>query len=311
MNLFDIKKKHHFVMQNYLKLWKLGVNEGSSKQGVWAYSKERKTTHFFTDLDSTAQERYFYELHIDEDVFGLLYSRYGQYSECKEALQWLETLMHIHQYKEAKEYNHDKLKSININILEEIYAKQESKVSRILQSIDGDLDIFIDNIINHRESPTSLAYIFFFQLFRTKSYRNSLDTHLNKLSISWSDGQSREFSLQQKENYLKASAYLETMVSTTRLITSGFSIEFLENNNHKKFITSDTPSIFIDGLNHQISTMVGYMPLTPNLAMLVRGNSIRKIAIFRKNISQDIVMSYNKHMKNSNSSYLYSTSKHF
>lgn len=311
MNLYDIKKKQHFVMQNYLKMWQCGVNENSSKLGVWAYSKERKTTNFFTDLNSTAQERYFYELHMDRDVFGLLCSKYEQHSECKETLKWLETLKHIHEYKMAKEHNYDKLNSININILEEVYAKQESEISKILQLIESNLDGYIDDLINHEQSLNSLAYTFFLQLFRTKSFRNGLDHLLHKLSINWGDGHNRELSFHQKENYLKASAYLETIVCTSKLIKNGFTIELLENNNPKKFITSDTPSVLIGGLEHHISTVVGYMPITPHLAMIIRGTSVRKIALFRTVINQAQVIMYNKHMKNSACQSLYSTSKHF
>lgn len=308
MTEIKVKKRHHYVMQNYLERWKGFDKSKSKKEGVWVENKVRKSNYFCTDLNSISQINYFYALDVDQDVLGLLRYRYDKHPECKSTLEWLALLALLDEYKKKELYNYEKLDVINKNVLEDEYSRFEDVFARILQSIDNDLELYISSLVNKESDLRVLVFIFVFQAFRTKVMRDMLSDKMIEILVDWGDGERRLSSI-QKENYLKASLYLDSISSSLRICSNDFSIELLINNNKKGFITSDAPAVIISGSDFELSKFEGFMPLTPNIGMVIRGRRLVGKNFFLTKISQQQLIRFNKLIKNSFCEQLYSKVK--
>ncbi|NQZ49512.1 MAG: DUF4238 domain-containing protein [Moritella sp.] len=303
----EVKKKHHYVMQNYLSRWK---GKGTSKkEGVWVKNISQKSTYFCTDLNSIAQINYFYELHLDQDTFGLLLYRYEKYEQCKSSLQLLSTLVEIDEYKKKKLLNHEKMNVFNTNILEDSYSRLERNLAKILQSIDKNLSGYINKLIFNEANLSDLILLFIVQLFRTRAMKELLDKEMRSIYVNYGDG-AKGLLLKQKDNYLKASLYLDSIVTSSKFCSEKYSIEILINNNSTLLVTADAPAIVISKQKDwELSKFVGYMPLTPRIGMIVRGHQPLNKSLIVRVIDQREVLKLNKLTKNSFCKQVYSKVK--
>ncbi len=157
------KKKHHYVMKNYLERWK-GIDiDKSKKEGVWVINKANKSNYFCTDLNSIAQINYFYELNMDRQIFGLLIYKYRDYSICSSTLDWMELLISVDDYKKDGLFNYEKLGLINNAVLENEYSRIESLLAKILQPTDEDFHSFIKSLADDGGNLQGLVALFVFQ----------------------------------------------------------------------------------------------------------------------------------------------------
>ena len=298
-------------MRSYLKRWK-AEREGT-KDGIWVKNQKSGAVFFVSDLNNIAQKRYFYELSLEQYTFALLRYRYDKYPECKSALEFLSLLVKVEKYKENKLPKFEELSKFNKNVLEDEYSRIEGFLAIILTSIDEDLDKFIQDLLSSKSHLEDLILLFIVQAFRTKKMRETLSNKMKTIFIEKQNGESIELTSEQKSNYLKASSYLDSISTTSRIVKGNYSIELLRNENKAKFVTSDTPAIVTKYNKGSVANgkfeLEGFMPLNPTLAMVVRGHLLLNKNLVIKHVSQKEVLSWNKIMKSSGCTQVYSQSK--
>lgn len=307
---YQVTKKQHYVMQNYLKRWK--SERKNMSDCVWVKQVSNGSVSCVTSLKKIAQEWYFYELNLDKDTYGLLLYRYKNLPECRSALDFLSVLIKVDEYKKEKLPNFQELHKINKNVLEDEYSRIENFLAIILSAIDSDINQFSQDLIDGKYSVKDLVFLFILQSFRTRQLRDILSREMKAIFLENKE-ERKELNKEQRENYIKASSYLDSISTTNKIINSGFTVELLVNKNKKLFLTSDAPAIITkydsNHLNPNAAYLEGYMPLTPNIAMIIRGYQSFKKRLVVREVTQQDVLSWNKIMKKSGCSQLYSKTK--
>lgn len=302
MASLEAKKKHHYVMQSYLARWKSISSDKSKKEGIWVYNKKTKSSYFCTDLNSMAQIGYFYEIYIDSDVLGLLNGCYLKYDECRPLLEQFEVLRRYDEVKGSlpiDDIDVD-LSIINKNFLEDLYSKLENVVAKVVASINEDISIHTTKIIQGKDSMDAFVAIFMLQLHRTKLCRDAAQNEIHRLFISNPNEEQRELSEEQKNNFIKASLLLDSIVTTAKFTRLNYSVEILINSTNIKFITTDNPAnIYNYENNGNLSTFVGYMPLTPSIGLIIRGHKVEGNNYIVRRISHAEALAINKNMRQS------------
>ncbi|WP_139476932.1 DUF4238 domain-containing protein [Aeromonas veronii] len=300
MASLEAKKKQHYVMQNYLARWK-SESTDKKNEGIWVFNKTNRRTYFCTNLNNIAQIGYFYEIYIDSDVLGLLNGRYLKYAECRPLLEQFDVLRRYDEIKKnlpIDEINVD-LSIVNKNYLEDQYSKLENVLAKVIASINEDIYAHTIKIIQKKDSMDALVAIFMLQLHRTKLCRDAAHNEIQRLFIKEPNGTDRELSEEQKNNFIKASLLLDSIVTTIEFTKKSYSVELLVNRTNIKFITTDNPANIFNYENRgDLSTFVGYMPLTPSIGLIIRGHKVEGKNYFVRSISHAEALAINKRIQN-------------
>lgn len=300
------KKRQHYVMKNYLKRW-MGDSEQSEKPGVWVHNLKANKINFSTDLNSIAQRKFFYELDLDRDTFGLLRYKYEQYPECKSLLGILELLVYVNEYKSKKLKNYENLQKLNKNVLEDRYSKYESALANQLEVIDKNIWDFITALVTGKLDLSDLVGLFVFQCFRTPKMRDVLSRKMHRIFVNRGDG-NKELTEYQKKNFINACTFLDITVLTKAITKANYSIELLINTTDEYFITSDEPALILNS-GIDLSALKGYMPLTPENAMIIRGTKPTGKNLSIRGVQKAEVTELNNLIKDFGCTQIYSKSK--
>lgn len=274
MDFKNIKTRQHYVPKAYLKYWKSDIlSSKGAKSGVFALFKKENKIGFCTNLSNISQEKFFYQLNIDDDVYAILNYRYKNRGVvAEELLKEFHLLSVVEKYKENKELNYEGLDVININYLENKYEIIERKLNKTLESINNNLYSYLNSIKTRELDFKDLIGLFFTQHFRTNVMLEKLDDFFGPMYIGRGD-ERKELTDEQKRSYLRSSIFLESMLSVDDFLKEKFCVELLINNSNNNFISSDSPAIFIGDMlaERKMSNFVGYMPLSPRIGMCIFG----------------------------------------
>ena len=269
-------KKQHYVSRFYLKNW-LSKSNGKIK----VYNKKNNKEYFCTDLNSISQERFFYELHITQNVFDLILSRY--YTKAlnnpflKEFIELSNLLLRLNEYQNDKNYNYEKTKVINKNVLEKEYSKIENVISNVINQINNDLNTYLHELKKNPKKSLALIELFNIQFYRTKQMREKLNDIIKKLFVK-KDNIEKKLSDDETIAFFKIMQYLDPLIESQKIIENGFSIELIKNNTENNFITSNSPAIIdkVDG------KYMGFMPITPSIFLIVQFQTTAKKFNYRE-----------------------------
>ncbi len=306
--LLNKKVKQHYVPKGYLKNW-IPV-KSKTKPGIWVHNKIENKHYFCTDLNSLGQIRYFYEIDIDQDVLDLLIYKYHKESTlCHMFLKRFSVLNVLNKYKEGRFEHYEKLNIINRNFLESEYENMENIFLKSINEIGRDFKSYILGVKNGQYNLDDLLGFYVFQLFRTKQMRDNLANYLKDLSIS-RDGVKKKLNESQKNNYIKCSLFIEALNYIERF-ANNYSIELLINNSDTKYITSSSPSLVLthnekDG-RYNLSNFEGYVPLSPKVAMILRGDKPCSSDLIFRQVNVETVNKYNKKIVEMTAEQIYST----
>jgi hypothetical protein len=302
MNIKEKVKKQHYVSKFYLKNW------FTDKKQLKVITKNNNNKKFNpTNLDSIAQQRFFYKVDITQNVFDLLLSRYYNNNLCKDILQEMQVLLKIDKYKKEERESFEKLDIININILEEKYSKIESHISPVIEKIENNIIQYINDLILNKENIHILVDFYFLQLYRTKKMRNSLNKIMSELHVT-KNNITNKLSDEEKENFITIMQFIDPIVEVEKFYKKKFSIELIINSSKLNFYTSDAPAFITTKKEKEISEIEGFMALTPKVGMIIRGYQLnKKILIFRQVYNKKIIARYNKVIYGNADSHIYCT----
>jgi len=295
----SIPKRQHYVSQTYLEYW-LAAREakaGEKSMGVRTFNKVRNQAMFATDLNSISQVRYFNRLDVDQDVYDMLAYKYSEQAGVAAlVVKEFQILIGIDEYKKRGEPHADQLDDINKRFLEDKFTVLESRFSKTLNLISADVGLYIKSLVERQNDIRDLLGIFAVQLFRTKHARDVVTSEVKKLVIVREDGE-KQLSEQQAGNVLKSILFIDSLLFGERLGAGDYSVELLVAQGQEKFITSSSPAIILsksDEGQKDLSDFEGFMPLTPSVALVVRGRRPLGRNLMFRGVSKGEVSIFNK-----------------
>lgn len=252
----EIKKKHHYVSQFYLKRWANSVN-------MIYVNRENKS--FSSNINNIGFENYFYKItrlqkHQRERLLGL----HDMNLPFKESLEELFKLEDMHILGE-KLIDYSKKKGVSAkeseiyykinlfvsNILEEKYSIEESVFADFLRKLDNSLRLTL------KDYDVLLTFVFS-QLVRTPKKRESILLNYEK-NKKIRD----EFSYPEYKTFVIYSCILFSEEISISLMSNLVKIFIYKNKTDVNFITSDDPCF-----NASTEKIKIFFPLSP-LTMLV------------------------------------------
>jgi hypothetical protein len=301
MNIEKKVKRQHYVSKFYLKNW---LCTKTNKLKV--INKNDKNEFFTKNLDSIAQQRFFYKINITQNVYDLLLSKYHDNEACHSLLYEMQALIEIDKYKKEKKLHFKKLDIININILEEKYSKIESEIAPIIEKINNNIFEYITDLILNKKDIDILISFYFLQLYRTKKMRNSLSNLMNELFVT-KGNKTNKLSEEEKENFITVMQFFEPIVEVEKFYKQDFSIELIINSTKLNFSTSDSPSFLTTIKEESISKIEGFIPLTPKVGLIVRGYQINTRINIKQVYNKKVITRYNKVVYGNADTYIYTT----
>lgn len=258
------------------------------------------------NLDSIAQQRFFYKIDITQNVYDLLLSKYYDSEACHSLLYEMQVLIEIDKYKKEKKLHFEKLDIININILEEKYSKIESDIAPIIEKINNNIFEYIIDLILNKKNIDILISFYFLQLYRTKKMRNLLSNLMNELFVT-KDNKTNKLSEEEKENFITAMQFFEPIVEIEKFYKQDFLIELIINSTKLNFSTSDSPSFLTTIKEEGISKIEGFIPLTPKVGLIIRGYQSNTRISIKQIHNKKVISMYNKVIYGNADTYIYST----
>ncbi len=294
-----IKKKQHYVPRGYLKYWLTSreCKPGEKSQGVWVYNVNgARENRFSTNLMDISQQRYFYKLVVDIDVCNLLRCKYQDSDPVIiQLVELFEFLLQVNEVEKSSEECAGVTDIAGKLYLEKLYEKIEGKFQKTIDAINESIQIYTSNLTSGKANLLDLIGIFVVQLFRTKKMRRDCSNEIKGLT-SHRANEKIDFNTSQEDSFLKVVLFVDAMAFAYDLAGKEFSVELLENLEGESFLTSNSPAfrISIPEEKNSIEKFVGFMPLSPRIAMIIRGyKPIEKNFLVRR-ISNQEVSHWNK-----------------
>jgi hypothetical protein len=299
----------HYVPKFYLERWKAPIDAKNSR--IWVYNKLDKRKFAATDLNSVSQINRFYRVGMDDVVHAMVQYKYEKFLHLPHVqvlLSGLEGVMHVNDYITAKHPEHEKLKFIPTNFLENRYGEIESKLGATLKEITCDKELLEETLRSKPEAFRSdLIALFCTQYFRTSSARK-VTVHQVRNMFLERNGVKTKLAPAQVENVVKCILFIDSLLLVDRMISSKISVHINLNTTDVDFLTSSSPAI---GYNpdEKLDNFSGFMPLTPKLSMVIRRSegSLPQILVRESNL--DIVIKGNSLIYKKSDGDIYCTSK--
>lgn len=291
----NIKHKHHYVFQAYLKNW-------AKNKKISCYNFRDKKT-FCTSSEKIANQHDFYKIRkINDDERKVLVlcvplapaeikpfeNILAAYQEPIRMMKIAEEFKNIieHQFhntnskleKSLNELIHTAKVGVN-NMIEDMYSEMESKAMQsIREIISGNLDFYyrpqtvMAGINDEMDSKIEFIYFVCVQYFRTKNMRQKFIS--NMIKIPSMDFEKNGIKKENIDFENIAHLYFEFLSSrlADNLYTKQSHLTVLRNNTQVPFITSDQPVINLKAdykSQEDVKELIFYYPLSPAVAILL------------------------------------------
>lgn len=310
----QIKYKHHYVPQGYLKKWY------DNKNRLWI---NRNNNIFTTRSNNICQEKFFYKIEIlnDNELYAVMYMLlrtpdpvrtylfYIISSLNKIAIKEDELNLLMKKFPTKNNFKHIKdelnaIKMLTSNTLEDIYA-----------SLDGVLCNYINSIINTnkdnsiiKDTPDHILLLsIIIQLYRTNKTRYHSVKIAKKLL--------KDYPLIKDFNWEKITLYIPIILGVETaniMVCNNYKMYIVTNKSPIPFVTSDNPVISINKKSN-IGTYI--YPISPDKAIIISRigvkldfTNINTINSINKKIikeSHEIVIFNSKNTANKYKNYIY------
>lgn len=263
----DIKKKHHFVPQFYLKNW---ANE---KKQVFIL---RNNKIFPSSISDALQENRFYELDSSfsksqNELFKILLNIKNPNKSLQSAINLTSLILNTHNemelikklYKVLNiEITDNDLLSFKSNILEDYFSSVETKISSVLEEI----------LSENWEKLTWKSYdiltqFIAFQLCRTRKTRDNVVKQIYTIKSTIETKLNSSISTEEIEGVEKL--YLAIIVPTILnncFLFNNMIFHIIKNETSLNYITSDQPVFNLFGSDDK-KYMRFSVPLSPKILL--------------------------------------------
>ncbi len=301
----QLKVKHHYVWQHYLRAW-------SDTKNIWSYFKEQSIVKL-TPIKSIAQVKHLYKIpDITEKDMGYMLSFFNYLNMNQEMIQLvignINQLRTINELlKKVKEKGIQEeippIISISINHLsntiEEIHSNFERLGFYLLTVKElNDLEKF-NNPVLIENAITFLCY----QYLRTNKYFLLFSSSIKK----------NNWEINPDIWHLIVLFALAPIISAKMMDGNGMRIVLLKNSNSVGFLTSDQPVINLRGDELDEygfpKSLELYYPLSPSHALTISFNQVQSKKFSSEDITEDKIKYLNSKVVENAGGYVFSNNK--
>lgn len=269
------KKNLHFVFQAYLKKWSTKYSkiinnheEDHFYKLYRVYKANEKYQYDNPDVRDIASELYFCRLqllnecernfirqNINKNDWDLNNETFVAIRNMLEKYELIKTLSLVsfdnQTYKSIFDEKMEIIESCITDLSEEYFIETEERLSKLIGRVEVDESYVID-----KDNVGIYTKDILTQYFRTRKSKKLLEQGLRKIGIN------EKMRIDAIFPYLVAIYSLNT---TKGLLANGINnITILVNDSNKKFITSDSPVVFVKEDQSYI-----YYPIGPKYALLI------------------------------------------
>ncbi|WP_345875418.1 DUF4238 domain-containing protein [Shewanella algae] len=178
--------------------------------------------------------------------------------------------------------------------LEHRYENIEKAFQRTTDIIGISFDEYIRLLINGDYELYDLIGIYSVQLFRTKKMRGRYSEVMKTVYSSQEGGDPQKLTEVQRDSLIKCILFIDAISFTYDMTGTEFSIEFLRSMEGESFLTSNSPALHYSAHGESLTSLEdfeGFMPLTPKIALLIRGckptgNNLNVRGVFNHEVLQ-------------------------
>ena len=173
--------------------------------------------------------------------------------------------------------------------------------------INQNANLYFDALSKGEIQLDDLMGVFSMQLFRAKKARESVLHGVSKVVICEGEDEST-LSEAQRENFIKAMLFIDSIIFSEDLHKSRYGIEFMVNDSDEDFITSSSPASIIEKeKSADLTGFAGFMPLGPRFAMIVRARRVESSKFIAAKVGGEMVSELNRITYDSSNHEVYSS----